>query len=286
MEYSMLVRERDGDSAPSQAIERAEVRWYVDTLPFTSAVSPWRVEGRARTDDRGVCRFPVPPVQGPFSLFVKLDGRWRFVDAWDVGGESPCKVEAVSIRKPVEVTRLGTSCLAVIVLDEELGTPLQGARVSRVIQHDAAPPGVWEPAVTGPDGRVTFDGLGAREWHGQVDITLAGYVPVRSPGHFSPMGARVYYADRLLRAREVQGRVVDVEGVPVAQALVTVYQLDERGRAFGEWWYSSDGQGRFTALVAADGEALVEVEKAGYHESEARVASVGRECAVTMRRVR
>lgn len=210
----------DADGKPLGGVA---LRWILDVHPALSPTKASRVSGFAETSGTGTYELQVPEIDGHFSLWCSLAGRWRQLlsglwstyDPWN----SPLDAELIPADKSFR--------LVVTTMD---GTPIAGADAQLVIGQGGSPIGDrWSGAASDHDGRVIFQ-----------FIEHEGYfLDVSSPGF-----ATMRVMPRHLELRIDPGSEPDVVRLPVGRTVRGLVTLPDGSPPSGgsvSFWYSLEG---------------------------------------------
>ncbi|MGH9398802.1 MAG: carboxypeptidase regulatory-like domain-containing protein [Thermoanaerobaculia bacterium] len=199
---------------------------------------------RARSDARG--RFRIGGLTaGEYAVVALADGFLPALVAAVVDSGGPHSV-AIALRR--------AASLAGQVKDES-GRPVEGAQVSwSLASRSAAMP-------SRRDGSFRFKGLESLR-NAVLEAQKAGFAPARLYGVSARPGEEKRGLILVLRkGLEARGRVVDLDGKPVAGARVHVTPEKERGRFFGSFL----GESRPAAVSDAEGAFRVAGLEAGVY---------------------
>jgi RNA polymerase sigma factor (sigma-70 family) len=197
----------------------------------------------------------LPP--GPVVVGATVRGFERIeLDLADIGSEE------------LELRLRPAGKLAGRVIDAATGAPIARFRVKVQADWNApeahrlrSGPGMWSRGlwIEDPEGEwVMEDDLPADRWV-VVEVEAVGFAPARierAVTAVDPDPAACVIA--LVRQTVVRGQVVDVDGAPVAGAVVSLVGRRDGPRA------TTDGAGRFELLGLAAGETTLAVEAEGF----------------------
>lgn len=233
-------------AADGKPVAGADVRlMIVPDGSYSLPISP----RRATTNDRGEFAFPAVPAgkYGVWAFAGNLASRtrgfeWATVVVPPAGAPAP-----VVLRMTPGVT------LRVRVLSAAAGTPIAGARV-RLRWTDGD-----RDHVTAADGAVAIPALTAETWN--VEAAAAGYAAAEQVVNLET-GKAAAVEVRLPPGGAVAGRVVGVDGKPVAGVGISARRADGLGGQLEYVTTGADGAYRFDHLPL--GQVRLTLSKSDY----------------------
>lgn len=215
-----------------------------------------------KSDENGIVVWPSAP-EGAVKLRLRKRGYGDYEE------------EATFTHEPRKITLHTEVVISGAILDDETGDPITPAKVVPVSHYPQRPD---NPIVQASQTRVLEDGrysITETFWQNGQELVLQfeamGYRPKRI-GPFGPTSGAITADVRLERAAPLRGRVLGVDGRPLAGATVS-FTTKDTSLMVSDWTYDCEGlstrtdaNGQFEFVATMTPPVIIAAHESGYAE--------------------
>jgi beta-lactamase regulating signal transducer with metallopeptidase domain/protocatechuate 3,4-dioxygenase beta subunit len=221
---------------------------YEEILPPKLQSGESLVSAIVRTDDSG--RWHSQNVPQDPKIFIVLDLNhagyvqsryWTRPEFQSSNQEFVNSIALTALLHQEAVFTMKQGFIVSIGVSDENGQSVEGAAIIQGENAGLMGLRLKEKGTTGPDGRFSF--IGAKPGEVTIIVQAKGLAPASQTIRIEPNMPPIQF--RLAKGNLVTGRVVDMEGKPIAGASISITPSAVNREQF-PWQAKSDAEGRFT----------------------------------------